>query len=59
MVPSTLIKGQTRSKLTEKLTKVWKNVRAPYYMATLEEKQIDNAFENGMTNVFLRESSGD
>ena len=38
-----------RSRLTKKLTKVQKNVRAPYYMATLEEKQIDNAFENGMT----------
>ena len=28
------------------------------YMATPEEKQIDSyAFENGITNVFLKESS--
>ena len=32
---------QMSSRLTEKLAKVRKNVRAPYYMATLEEKQIN------------------
>ena len=30
-----------RSRLTERLEKVQKNVCAPYYMATPEEKQID------------------
>ena len=30
-----------RSRLTEKLAKVRKNACALYYMATLEEKQID------------------
>ena len=61
MIPSMLIKEpgcQAVSRLTEKLAKMWKNVRAPYYMATPEEKQIDMyALENGMTNVFLRKSS--
>ena len=44
MVPSMLIKEpgcQMRSRLTEKLAKVRKNARVPYYMATLEENQID------------------
>ena len=61
MVPSILIKEpgcQMRSGLTEKLAKVWKNTHAPYYRATLEEKQTDMHFKNGITNVFLRESSG-
>ena len=31
----------SKVKLTEKPAKVQKNVRAPYYMATPEEKQID------------------
>ena len=58
MVPSMLIKepgSKMRSKLTEKLAKVWKNARAPYYMAT-PVKQIDNSIHpklNEMTNVFL------
>ena len=30
-----------RSTLTEKFAKVWENVRAPYYMTTPEENQID------------------
>ena len=64
MVPSMLIKEpgcRTRSRLTEKLAKVKKNVCAPCYMATPEEKQIYSyTSENGMTNVFLKEySSGD
>ena len=44
---------QTKSRLTEKLTKVRKNAHAPYYMATLEENQIDSgyAYKNGMLNV--------
>ena len=44
MVPFMLIKEpgcQMRSRLTEKLVKVWENARAPYYMATPEEKQTD------------------
>ena len=44
MVPSMLIKEpgcQTKSRLTEKLAEVWENTRAPYYMATPEEKQTD------------------
>ena len=44
---------QTRSRLTEKLAKVQKNM--PYYP---EEKQIDTHFENGMTNVFLENLPG-
>ena len=43
MVPFTLIKEpdcQTRSS-PEKLAEVWKSERAPYCMATPEEKQID------------------
>ena len=47
-----------RSRLTEKLAEVWKNTHGPYYIATPEEKQTDMHFENGITNVFLRESSG-
>ena len=61
MVPSILIKApgyQTRSGLTEKLAKVWKTTHAPCYIATPEEKQTDMHFEYGITNVFLRESSG-
>ena len=44
MVPSMLIKEpgyQTKSRLTEKLAKVWENACALYYKATPEEKQID------------------
>ena len=58
MVPSMLIKQpgcQTRSRLTEKLAKVQKNMHPPYYP---EEKQIDTHFENGMTNVFLENLPG-
>ena len=43
-MPSMLLKGpgcQTRSRLTEELANVRKNLHAPYYMATTEEKQID------------------
>ena len=52
---------RTRSRLTEKLTKVKKNMCAPCYMATPEEKQVNSyASENGMTDVILKEySSGD
>ena len=45
MVSSMLIKEpgcQTRSRLTEKLAKVQKNMHTPYYMATPEENQIDS-----------------
>ena len=47
---------QTRSRLTEKLAKVRKNMRAPYYMATPGENQIDSSvathsYENGMSDV--------
>ena len=63
MILSMVIKElgcQTRSRLTEKLAKVRKMcMHHTSYMATPEEKQIDTDFENGMTNVFLRESSGD
>ena len=62
MVPSIIIKEpvcQTRSRLTEKFAKVWKNVLAPCDMATPKEKQIDSyASANGMTNVFLKDYSG-
>ena len=46
-----------RAKLPNRETcKSGKNLCAPYYMATAEEKQIDMHFENGITNVFLWES---
>ena len=65
MVSSMLIKVpgcQTRSRLTETYKSVEKRMciilAIPTYMATPEEKQIDSyGFENGITNVFLRESS--
>ena len=48
-----------RSRLTEKLAKVRKNVHAPYYMITPEENQIDSyTYENGMSNVLLKGYSG-
>ena len=45
-----------RSRLIEKLAKVRKNARAPYYsyMTTPEEKQVDSythSYVNGMSNV--------
>ena len=62
MVPSVLNKEpgyQTRSRLTEKLAKVQKNVHAPYYMAISEEDQIDSyAYENRISNVLLKGYSG-
>ena len=62
MVPSMLIKEsgcQTRSRLTEKLTKVRKNVHVPYNMAISEENQVDSyAYKNGMSNVLLKGYSG-